>query len=78
VKLGLQNARNYFGESHLKQDNFPRTILDNLSVEAAFNLATTKGAEALNMSNDIRRIAEGQKADFVVFDAFSPAMIASI
>jgi cytosine/adenosine deaminase-related metal-dependent hydrolase len=75
AKLGLQNARNHFGEYHLKQGKLPRTIPQNLSVEAAFNLATIKGAEAVNMSNDIGRIAEGYKADLVIFDAMSPAMI---
>lgn len=75
AKIGLQNARNSFGEYHLKQGNIPRTIPDSLSVEAAFNLATVKGAEAVNMSGEIGRIAEGYRADLVIFDAMSPAMI---
>jgi cytosine/adenosine deaminase-related metal-dependent hydrolase len=75
AKLGLQSARNYFGEYHLKQGKLPRTIPESLSVEAAFNLATVKGAEAVNMSSEIGRIAEGYKADLVIFDAMSPAMI---
>jgi cytosine/adenosine deaminase-related metal-dependent hydrolase len=49
--------------------------LQNARVEAAFNLATIKGAEAVNMSNEIGRIAEGYKVDLVIFDALSPAMI---
>jgi hypothetical protein len=53
----------------------PRTIPQNLSVEAAFNLATVKGAEAVNMSKEIGRIAEGYKADIVVFDGLSPSMV---
>lgn len=77
ARIGLQNARNMFGEYHLKQGKLPRTIPENLSVEAAFNLATIKGAEAVNMSNDIGRIAEGYKADLVIFDALSPSMVAA-
>jgi cytosine/adenosine deaminase-related metal-dependent hydrolase len=75
AKLGLQSARNTFNEYHLKQGKLPRTIPRNLSVEAAFNLATVKGAEAVNMSEEIGRIAEGYKADIVIFDALSPSMV---
>ena len=77
ARIGLQNARNMFGEYHLKQGKLPRTIPDSLSVEAAFNLATIKGAEAIHMSKEIGRIAEGYKADVVIFDALSPSMVAA-
>lgn len=77
ARIGLQNARNAFGEYHLKQGKLPRTIPQNLSVEAAYNLATIKGAEAVNMGNTIGRIAEGYKADLVIFDALSPSMVAA-
>lgn len=77
ARIGLQNARNTFGEYYMKQGKVPRTVPKNLSVEAAFNLATIKGAEAANMSNEIGRIAEGFKADLVVFDALSPSMVAA-
>ena len=40
-------------------------------------MATIKGAEATNMVNEVGRIAEGFKADLVVFDALSPAMVAA-
>jgi cytosine/adenosine deaminase-related metal-dependent hydrolase len=76
AKIGLANARNHFNEHYLKQDLVPRTLPDSLSVEAAFNLATIKGAEAVRMSDQIGRIAEGYKADLVIFDALSPAMVA--
>jgi len=77
ARIGLQNARNTFGEYHMKQGKIPRTVPDSLSVEAAFNLATVKGAEATNMSKDVGRIAEGFKADLVIFDALSPSMVAA-
>ncbi|KAI4680319.1 uncharacterized protein J4E84_007967 [Alternaria hordeiaustralica] len=75
AKLGLGNARNHYNEHIMKQDKIPRALPDSLSVEAAFNLATIKGAEAANMSSEIGRIAEGYKADFVIFDALSPSMV---
>ncbi|KAF3049561.1 hypothetical protein E8E11_005672 [Didymella keratinophila] len=77
ARIGLQNARNTFGEHYMKQGKVPRTIPENLSVETAFNLATIKGAEATNMVNEVGRIAEGFKADLVIFDALSPAMVAA-
>jgi hypothetical protein len=48
---------------------------ESLGVEAAFNLATIKGADALRMSDEIGRIKEGFKADLVIFDALSPGMV---
>lgn len=77
ARIGLQNARNTFGEYYMKQGKVPRTIPENLTVQAAFNLATIKGAEAANMVNEVGRIAEGFNADLVIFDALSPAMVAA-
>jgi len=77
AKLGLANARNHFNEHYMKQEKTPKTLPANLSVEAAFNLATIKGAEAVRMSDQIGRIAEGFKADLVIFDALSPGMVAA-
>ncbi|KAH7390954.1 hypothetical protein DE146DRAFT_150289 [Phaeosphaeria sp. MPI-PUGE-AT-0046c] len=75
ARLGLQNARNHFNEHYVKQNNTPRSLPASLSVEAAFNLATVKGAEAVRMQDHIGRIAEGYKADLVIFDALSPSMV---
>jgi cytosine/adenosine deaminase-related metal-dependent hydrolase len=75
ARLGLQNGRNHFNEYYMKQNKIPRALPESLSVEAAFNLATIKGAEALRMSDQIGRIAEGYKADLVIFDALSPGMV---
>lgn len=77
AKLGLANARNHFNEHYMKQGKTPKTLPDNLSVEAAFNLATIKGAEAVRMSDSIGRIAEGYKADLVIFDALSQSMVSA-
>ncbi|KAH7138521.1 hypothetical protein B0J11DRAFT_514637 [Dendryphion nanum] len=75
ARLGLTAARTFFNEFHLAQGETARTLPENLSVEAAFNLATIKGAEAVRMEEEIGRIAEGYEADLVIFDALSPAMI---
>jgi cytosine/adenosine deaminase-related metal-dependent hydrolase len=75
AKLALANARNHYNEYHMKQDKVPSCLPDSLSVEAAFNLATVKGAEAANMNSEIGRIAEGYRADLVIFDALSSSMV---
>ena len=75
ARIGLQSARNHFNERYSVKGKLPRRLPDNLSVESAFNLATIKGAEAIQMGDVIGRIAEGYKADLVVFDALSPSMI---
>ncbi|KAF2119313.1 hypothetical protein BDV96DRAFT_683937 [Lophiotrema nucula] len=77
ARIGLQNARANFNEYYLQQGKTTAGLPDSLSVEAAFNLATVKGAEAARMEKDIGRIAEGFKADLAIFDALSPALVAA-
>lgn len=77
ARIGLQSARNHFGEHYYHQGKEPRKLPDSLSVEAAFNLATIKGAEATNLEQEIGRIAEGYRADLVLFDALSPGLVAA-
>jgi cytosine/adenosine deaminase-related metal-dependent hydrolase len=73
ARIGLQDARMHFHENLLGKT--ARKLPESLSVEATFNLATIKGAEAVRMEKDIGRIAEGYKADLVVFDGLTPAMV---
>lgn len=47
-----------------------------LSVEQVFNLGTVRGAKAVGMEKEVGRLKEGMKADLVVFDGMSPAMLA--
>lgn len=75
ARLGLQNARNNHHEFYVKQGKTTWKLPESLSVEAAFNLATIKGAEAVRMENEIGRIEEGYKADLVIFDGLSPSML---
>jgi cytosine/adenosine deaminase-related metal-dependent hydrolase len=75
ARVGLQNARNNFNEHYAEKGKCTYELPVSLSVEAAFNLATIKGAEAIRMEKEVGRIAEGFKADLVIFDALSPAML---
>ncbi|KAF2737204.1 Metallo-dependent hydrolase [Polyplosphaeria fusca] len=77
ARLGLQHARNNFNEYYIAQGKTTKTLPESLSVEAAFNLATIKGAEAARMEKEIGKIAVGMKADLAIFDALSPAMVAA-
>lgn len=45
--------------------------------EDVFNVATVEGARAVRMEDSIGRIREGFKADFAVFDAETPRMLAA-
>jgi adenine deaminase len=47
-------------------------------VEQVFNLGTVGGAKAVGMEKDVGRLREGMKADLVVFDGASPAMLAAV
>lgn len=76
-RLALATARSQYNDHHMAKGKSTLKLPDGLSVEAAFNLATIKGAEAANMENEIGRIAEGYKADLVIFDALSPALVAA-
>ncbi|KAF2017811.1 Metallo-dependent hydrolase [Aaosphaeria arxii CBS 175.79] len=75
ARLGLQSSRNYFNDYYRRQGKTPHNLPENLSVEAAFNLATVEGAKALHLEKEIGSIAEGYKADLVLFDAMSPSMV---
>lgn len=75
ARIALQNARNNFNEHYAAKGQCTFGLPASLSVEAAFNLATIKGAEAVRMENEIGRIAEGFRADLTIFDALSPAML---
>ncbi|KAJ7621026.1 hypothetical protein FB45DRAFT_992146 [Roridomyces roridus] len=73
MRLGLQNARGARNADFVAAGKTPRTLLS--TAEDAFNLATIKGARAVGMEAEIGSIAVGKRADLVVFDAESPAMV---
>ena len=72
ARMWLQSVRLLFAKQKL--DNWQINANNPMSVAQAFYLATRAGALALRR-NDIGIIAEGAKADLVVFDGDSPNML---
>ncbi|KAK5989447.1 5'-deoxyadenosine deaminase-like protein [Cladobotryum mycophilum] len=73
MRTSLQTARAHDSIAHQKQGKLPKTGFHTCA--EAFNMGTIQGARALCMEKEIGSIQVGKKADLVVFDAMSPAMI---
>ena len=73
ARIWLQQARYERYLSVLKQGKVPGT--NPMSAEQAFLLATRNGALALRRGGDLGGIFVGAKADLVVWDGSSPAML---
>lgn len=72
ARIWLQQARYERYLAVLKDNNLPRS--NPMSAEQAFLLATRHGGLALRR-DDLGIIAQGAKADLVVWDSTSPAML---
>lgn len=72
MRLALQHSRALDNFTTRQAGERPRV---DITVEEAFNLGTIQGAKAVNMADQIGSLAEGKRADLVVFDATSPGMI---
>ena len=75
MNLLLQHARYERAAGLARQDKWSRSV--GPSVEDVFNLGTVDGARAIGMEKEVGRIAVGMKADLVVFDTDTPAMLAA-
>ena len=73
MRTALQFARGVYNEKFVEKELAPLKL--NGSVEEVFNQGTINGARAVRMEDQIGSIAVGKKADLVVFDAASPAML---
>jgi len=72
ARIWLQQARYERYLDVLKENKLPRS--NPMSVEQAFLLATRHGGLALRR-NDLGVISEGAKADLIVWDGTSPALL---
>lgn len=73
MRFALQGARGHDSAKHLDNAQMPRKMYHTTA--EAFNMGTIQGARALCLDQEIGSIKEGKKADLVIFEALSPAMI---
>ncbi|KAF4301707.1 Metallo-dependent hydrolase [Botryosphaeria dothidea] len=73
LRLGLQSARGERNQRFLDRGVAPARVWRG--VEEAFNLGTVKGARAVGMEGVVGALREGARADVVVWEGRSPAMV---
>ncbi|KAH8721681.1 hypothetical protein BGZ61DRAFT_530209 [Ilyonectria robusta] len=75
MEIALQVTRARRSEEQLRNRKWDGTI--GPSVEEVYNLGTILGAQAVGLEDDIGSLAVGKKADIVVFNGKTPAMLAA-
>ena len=73
MRLALQHERSNRTEKVLADGKSVRSL--NLYVQDVFRLGTIQGARAIHMEDQLGSIEVGKRADLVIFDGTSPAMI---
>lgn len=72
MQMAIAHNRASQANDTFNQGKYPARL--KATVQAAFNLATVRGAKAIGMVNEIGSLHEGKLADIVIFDASTPAM----
>ncbi|KAI0130253.1 amidohydrolase [Xylariales sp. AK1849] len=75
MRLMLQSARSDRGNKLTAKGMWSRHT--GFTVEQVFNLGTLGGAKAAGLQGEIGSLKEGMKADILIFDGESPAMLAA-
>jgi cytosine/adenosine deaminase-related metal-dependent hydrolase len=73
MRLALQLARQDRNQKVLDDDKYPHVNVGS-SLEV-YNMGTIVGARAVKMENQIGSLAEGKKADVIIYNAMSPTMV---
>lgn len=73
MRFALQVERGIRNQRFLDVKKNPKKLI--ATVEGAFNLGTILGARAVGMEDHIGSLTVGKKADVVIFDMQSPAMV---
>ncbi len=73
MRFALQIERGIRNQRFLNAKKNPKKI--TATVEGAFNLGTILGARAVGMEDHIGSLTVGKKAEVVIFDMQSPAMV---
>lgn len=73
MRLLLSDVRSAQSRPITTAGGHPKSM--NFSVEDAFLIATQGGANAVGMGSEIGSLQVGRRADIVIFDTSSPAMI---
>ena len=73
ARIALQHVRGQRNQECLDAGEDPVAL--DIQVQDAFNLMTIKGARASRLEDHVGSIAEGKRADLIVWDTDSPGMV---